>query len=87
MPSSDDHIDTFPNAPLQKALEFQDARVPLVDIYPIDPSQAFDETRVKNFDYTGDALDLNGPAGTTKYVGQIRSTIEVTTDGPLMIQP
>jgi hypothetical protein len=75
-------IDTFPNVPYSKAQEFQDARVPLIDVYPIDPSQPFDETRTKDFDYTGPTE----PTGTTIYEGSIHSSIRIRSYGPLVIQ-
>jgi hypothetical protein len=79
-------IDKFPDVPSSKVHEFQDARVPLIDVYPIDPSQPFDETRTKDFDYTGPATDPNSPAGTTIYQGSIHSSIRIRSYGPLVIQ-
>jgi hypothetical protein len=79
-------IDTFPGVPYLKSQEFKAARVPLIDVYPIDPTQPFDETRTVNFDYAGPATDPNNPSGTTIYTGSIQSSIRVRTYGPLVIQ-
>jgi hypothetical protein len=73
-------IETFPSVPYLKSEEFKAARVPLIDVYPIDPSLPFDETRTVNFDYTGPAN------GTTIYDGYIHSSIRVRSYGPLVIQ-